>query len=137
MSAVMELKSARLPQFQPVTSTSSMGLRQLIVWSDDLGHSGGPQVSDAYRAAIMEAISVTSSDLDRLSTLSATRVVSAHRGLMHTLRIYTGCALVGAVVSSVALGWLGHRDITQIVGALCAVALYAIFSSRMRSTSPI
>jgi hypothetical protein len=133
MSAVMELRSARIPQFHTVTSSSTTEL-QTIVWQDSPA-DGGLKINEAHRAAILEAVSLLSSDLDRMSTLSATRVdhTSAHMGFMHTLRIYTGCALVGAVTCGVALGWLGHRELIQVVGALAGITLYAILSRRKQS----
>jgi len=60
--------------------------------------------------------------------VSTFAIPSERQGFLHGLRIYVGAALAGSVLSGLALGWLGHHELVQIVGALVAVTIYAAAS---------
>jgi|HubBroStandDraft_4_1064222.scaffolds.fasta_scaffold01923_1 hypothetical protein len=57
-------------------------------------------------------------------------MVQARPQLLHELRLYTGAALVGAVLSGLAFGWTGHRDLLQILGAATGALIYAVVTHR-------
>ncbi len=86
----------------------------------------GPSITPAPRAVFM------SGDFPAVSTISASAPVvhATHGGLLHELRYYVGAALAGSVICGLALGWLGHRELIQIAGAVAGLLTYAVTPHR-------
>jgi hypothetical protein len=45
--------------------------------------------------------------------------------VLHTLRLYTGASLIGAIIGGLAFSWTGHRELAQVMGS--ATAMLAFF----------
>jgi hypothetical protein len=114
-SAVLE----RPRRFTPVTSTLRPAQRIFIAL--------GSNEDATVQAEIGESVDYLSLDFPRMGAPTV-EIQSEHVGIMHRLRLYTGTALLGAVVSGLALGWAGHRELIQCVGAIAAVLMYAVVS---------
>jgi hypothetical protein len=54
------------------------------------------------------------------------RSVHAGASLIGILRLYVGVALLGAILGGLAFSWLGHREVAQLVGAICGVLGYFV-----------
>jgi hypothetical protein len=123
-AAVLE----RPRRFTPVTSTSPTmrpAQRTFISHPVDGEDSARP-------TEIGESVDFLSFDFHNTMTASTVDTQSEHIGIMHRLRLYTGTALLGAVVSGLALGWLGHRELIQCAGAAAAIVIYAVISNWRR-----
>ena len=65
-----------------------------------------------------------SGDFPAVSTLSSA-VPAGRRGWLHELRYFVGAALAGSVICGLAVGWAGHRELVQGIGALMGLFMYA------------
>ncbi len=118
-AAVLE----RPRRFTPVTSTSpTMRPAQRTFISHPVDGEDATRPTE-----IGESVEFLSFDFHAM-TASTVVTQSEHTGIMHRLRLYTGTALLGAVVSGLALGWLGHRELIQCGGAATALVIYAVIS---------
>jgi hypothetical protein len=65
-------------------------------------------------------------DLSAVSTLySIDTLPVVDESTIHKLRLYTGAALLGAVVCGVSFGWYSHREAVQWIGSGVSVLVYA------------
>ena len=96
--------------------------------------SENPYAAPAQEVAdqISAAMTIMSDEFSpaRMVQVTASDHVRSHR--FHQLRLYTGAALIGAVLSGLALGWTEYRDLLQVVGAVIGVLIYAATTRRRR-----
>jgi hypothetical protein len=95
--------------------------------------SGGSKRAQKFRPAIVSlepqpSLTVTSEDFIEVETVSSSPIaIHVERpGLLHRLRYYVGAALAGSVLSGLAFGWIGHRELIQIIGAVAGLLAYAV-----------
>jgi hypothetical protein len=50
--------------------------------------------------------------------------------VFHSMRLYTGMALLGAIIGGLAFSWTGHRELAQLMGGATAV-LACLIASRV------
>lgn len=122
------MKLRRSSQFRPITFGGSKHELQLLTYSE--------RPSDKYVTLIskqledMEAlVAQLQSEMDHVSAFTGSTVHHRVRrtGVMHTLRLYAGTGLFGAVASGVIFSWSSHRELFQLAGAGFAMLAYAIF----------
>ena len=87
------------PRFQPITGPSNIPAQGVLVMSGDF--PAGVRINSMYATARAD-----------------------RGGLLHEARYYVGAALAGSVLFGLALGWAGHRELVQGVGALVGLLMY-------------
>jgi hypothetical protein len=131
-SAVLSQSNrARNPAFAPIMMPSARARqprrRLLSVEALDATEDAADDASE-----ISESLKSLSTEFPTFGPMSSSEIqsFSEQSGTLHRLRLYTGSALIGAVICGLAFGWTEHREMFQWIGAGVAMVAYALARRR-------
>ncbi len=125
------LKAPRYRNIYPTTQTQKAFIA---------GLESADRLFDEHRGVNLieigrDSLSVLSTEFAGTSTMSTTAIIphpTERVGIIHQLRLYTGAALIGAVLCGILFSWSSHKELIQCFGAAASMAIYAVLSRRHR-----